>query len=494
MSLQKQPGKAVAPYLPWFVLAAILFACLSVLAHLDDRFGYDVYVIDMPVPALVSLLVAAGLVFLLLPRLIHSTERAGRANPIYVFTWIIVAGLAMRLVFIGTQPILEDDYNRYLLDGAVTAQGISPYRFSPEEIYDRGTGDAKLERLAEDAGPILERINYPGLTSVYPPVAQAAFALAHLIKPWSLETWRLVLLACDLTLCALILLLLQTIARPATWIALYWWNPVVIKELHNSAHMDLLVMLAVAAALLLAVRAKPYASALLMAVGIGAKLWPALLFPTLLRPWLADRKVLFVAAAITGLVAASLLAPIVLAGLGKNSGFVAYGSRWQANDALFRAIEAFFLWAGGLLGWDPSIGKLAARGFVGAILCGVVLLINRAAPSGPRETCYRAFLTIGALLLLSPTQCPWYYGWLAILLPLFPMRGFLVLTATLPLYYIYFHLAARDMAEWFRYGVVVAIWLPAWALLIADRFRDPIGWDTADYDKLEGNSVPGGPK
>ena len=268
----------------------------------------------------------------------------------------------------------------------------------------------------------------------------------------------------------------------------------VIKEFHNSAHMDLLVMLGVAAAILLAARARPLFSAAMLAVGIGAKLWPALLFPSLLRSTLAAPRTLLAATAVTGLLGAALLAPAVLSGLDQTSGFVAYGSRWQANDVLFRAIEWLFLSAGGLLALDPATGKLAARVFVGAVLCTIVYAINRTAPEGPRDLCFRAFVTIGALLLLSPTQFPWYFGWLAILLPLFPLRGFLILAVTLPLYYVYFYLAARDMTDFFRYGVVLAIWLPAWALLIADRSRLQNGYNPSNCDRLDEKPVPGGPQ
>ncbi len=492
--LQRQLVQKLILYLPWLATAAAMFACFSALAALHERFDYDVYVIDMPVPVLVALLVAAGVIFLVLPRLLRSAERNTGIKPVYLLTWIVLAGLAMRVVFFGTQPILEDDYNRYLLDGAVTANGLSPYEHSPEAIFDGATGNATLDRLATEAGAILERINYPGLTTVYPPVTQAAFALAHWLAPWSLDAWRILLLACDLIICGLIVCLLQTIGRSPIWVALYWWNPVVIKEFHNSAHMDLLVMLPVTAAVLLAIRARPVSSAAALAIGIGAKLWPVLLFPTLLRPWLSAPRTIILAAAVTGLLAAALLAPVILAGLDQTSGFVAYGSRWQANDALFRFFEWIVLGVTGFLGADPSVGKLVARAIVGAGLCAIVLYINRTETRSPREICYRAFVTIGALLLMSPTQFPWYYGWLAILLPMFPMRGFVILAATLPLYYVYFYLAARDMTDIFRYGVVLAIWLPAWVLLIIDCINDRNGLSTHNRDRLPENPVPGGPE
>ena len=467
---QPSPG-TLRRYAPWALAGVVLFALHSTLAAMDAQFGYDVYVEDMPVPALVGILVCAGLVFLGLPWLTRTTEGNRPIDSVYLLTWIFIAGLAMRMVFLGTQPILEDDYNRYLLDGAVTAHGINPYAHSPEEIFDRNTGNQGLERIADDAGVILERINYPGLKTVYPPVAQLGFALAHWLEPWSLDAWRIVLLIGDIAVFALVFILLLSVGRAPVWIALYWWNPVVVKELHNSTHMDLLVVIAVAGALLLTVRSRPATASAAIAVGIGAKIWPVLLLPTLWRPLVSTPRVLAAAVLMAAVLSAVLLAPVILSGLNETSGFVAYGSRWQANDALFRAIEWVFLQAASALGAEASAGKLMARGLVATTLCAIALYINRTPPKSPLETCRRVFVVIGALLLLSPTQFPWYYTWLAVLLPLFPVRGFVILAATLPLYYTYFYLAARDMSDYFRYGVVLIIWLPAWVLLAHDYWR-----------------------
>ena len=51
------------------------------------------------------------------------------------------------------------------------------------------------------------------------------------------------------------------------------------------------------------------------------------------------------------------------------------------------------------------------------------------------------------------------------LLPLRPVAGFLVLTATLPLYYAAFHFMAVDQYAFYRDYLVWLIWLPAWVLL-----------------------------
>lgn len=462
----------------WLAVALALFAACSALAAMDGSFGYDVLVEDMPVWTLVVILGAAGTVYLALPRLIRASLGENRLPTVYALAWILIAGLAMRMVFLDTQPILEDDYNRYLLDGAVTASGLSPYAHTPLEIFEGTTGNAQLDRIASEAGPILERINYPGLGTVYPPVAEAAFALAHWLKPWSLDAWRLVLLVLDGALCATLLALLHALGRPLVWVALYWWNPVIIKEFHNSAHMDLLVMLPVAATLLLLVRARPLAAAAALSVAIGAKIWPVLLIPPLARNLASSPRLLVACLALGAALSAALLAPVALAGLDSTSGFVAYGQSWQANDALFRAIEWLFVTAAG-----PS-GELLARAAVALALTGFALWICRRPAASPEQVCRRVFLITGALLLLSPTQFPWYYGWIAILLPVFPVRGFLVLAATLPLYYAYFHFAARDLGDWFRYGLVIAIWAPAWMLLLHDALRRPNGLDHENRDRV----------
>ena len=460
---------------PWIALSLALFACLSIVAAIDHRFGYDVDVIDMPITWLVALLMLAGAAYLLVPGMIERHAVSTPRTTAVILTWVILSGIAMRVVFLGTQPVLEDDYNRYLLDGAVTASGINPYAHTPLAILDGETGEAALERLRDEAPHILERLNYPGLSTVYPPLAQAAFALAHWIAPWNLDAWRAILLLVDLAVCGILLMLLRSLARSPLWVAVYWWNPVVVKEFHNSAHMDLLVMLPVAAALLFLVRAKPYATAVAAALGVGAKLWPVLLVPTLMRGGFRSRGTVIAALAIGAALCALLLAPAVVNGFASTSGFVAYGSQWQANDVLFRSLQWLVRQVPGL---DGASAMIATRVLVAAAVCAVAIAVNRRPAASRLDLCARAFLTIAALFLLSPTQFPWYYGWIAILLPVFPARGFLVLAVTLPLYYAYFHFAARDLTDQFRHAVVWLIWLPCWALLAYDGLTGHRGMPT----------------
>ena len=66
-------------------------------------------------------------------------------------------------------PLHSDDLWRYLWDGEVQRQGLSPYGVSP--------ADPSLDVIAasEDWQQVRERINHLQIPTVYPPVAQGAF-------------------------------------------------------------------------------------------------------------------------------------------------------------------------------------------------------------------------------------------------------------------------------------------------------------------------------
>ena len=101
----------------------------------------------------------------------------------------------------------------------------------------------------------------------------------------------------------------------------------------------------------------------------------------------------------------------------------------------------------------------------------IVLSVMLKSKPEPASLLRGSFICIAALFLLSPTQFPWYFLWVAPLLPLFPVRGLLLAVVTLPLYYAYFHLEPRGAGSAQTYYVVWLVWLPVWALLAFDLFR-----------------------
>jgi len=348
--------------------------------------------------------------------------------------------------------MLEDDHYRYLWDGAVIWEGVSPYAFAPGEVGP----DHVLAPLAGESGLLAARINHPDLRTIYPPVAQAFFALSHWLAPFNLEAFRLVLLLAESATFVLLLALLHALSRSPLWIALYWWNPLIIKEFANSAHMDALLLPFLLGTLLLVIRRRFTWAALCLALAAGVKLWPALLLPVVLRGALNSPGRAVLVMLVFSLPIGLMAIPILSEGLDARSGFVAFTKLWEANDALFMALA----WATG----D------AARPITAIALIALTLWLHRNDTAEPEMICRRVLIIVAALFLLSPALFPWYFSWVAVLLPLVPVTGLLVLSALLPLYYLRFMFAARgDTAffdttiVWFEYGpALILIALGVW--------------------------------
>ena len=123
-------------------------------------------------------------------------SRAVQAPPGTAVALIVVFGLLFRAALFFSQPIQEDDFYRYLWDGAVVAEGLNPYRFAPLRVQHQMDGAAPetslqaYVQLAERDGRlsfVLSRVNHPHISTVYPPFAQAIFGLAAWLAPGSLS-------------------------------------------------------------------------------------------------------------------------------------------------------------------------------------------------------------------------------------------------------------------------------------------------------------------
>ncbi len=450
----------------WYVTGLLVVAFAIILTFASTRFGYETEVIDMPVLALVAGLVLAGAVFLAaLAWLLKHANEPGTTSAKRFVLFIFAIGLAARLVLMTSQPILEDDYQRYLWDGAVVAEGLNPYLKSPDEIRTSIT-DAPLQALKEQAGPVFKRINHKDLTTIYPPLAQVAFALAHFISPFNLTAWRGVLLFADIATFALLMLALDALGRSRAWIALYWWNPVLLKEVYNSAHFEVLIFPFLLAALLLAFRRRPVAGSTMLGLAAGIKLWPVLLLPLILRAATNERRMQLLAGGVFAALMALWLWPIISAGLGEGAGLSAYAASWSKNGPGFTIVHGIVARVSEAIGlMSDDRANFAARAILAAIAGSVALAAAWHPITRFDDLAARALVVVAVLVVCAPAVYPWYTLWLLPLLVLRPEPGLLLLSATIPVYYTYFHFAARETTEIFHAYVMWLIWLPVFALL-----------------------------
>jgi alpha-1,6-mannosyltransferase len=445
-------------------MALVIIHCLIVT--LSREFNYDAPLRTYPVISFVVLEVLAGAIYLCLVWLIPRS----RAQP-WLLVLVLGVGLVMRATTLFSTPILEDDFYRYLWDGAVVAAGHDPYRHSPAEVLsadaDSDVELAALAAIADDEMSVVRRINHPHLTTLYPPLAQGAFAFGASVEPFSLGVWRLILLLFEGATVVLLFLILRRLQRSPLWLAIYLWNPLVIKEFVNSAHMDALLLPFLVGAVLLMLVDRHWFASLCLSLAAGIKLWPVLLLPTMLRPLLGEpRKLAVVTAAF--LVGFSATAWWAVSQSGGDTGLTAYTVNWKMNDAFFIAFD----WLVGktllLLDFQWVDGGSVSRALVAATVVWLAVWINRQAAADGQAICTRFLVVTAIVFLLSPAQFPWYYTWLVPFLVLVPSPALLLLTPLLPLYYLRFYLDFRAQAQLFDYGIVWLEYVPVWVLLACE--------------------------
>lgn len=444
----------------WIAGGVTLLVIFGALFWISPDFWYGRPVLERPIYLMVALLGMGGLVYWFLMVFALPKHYA----PGHWWLWMLSVGVLLRLLMLGAAPMLEDDYYRYLWDGAVVAHMEDPFAHSPAAVV-RGEVPSVLSTLAQESGQVLDRVNHPELRTIYPGAAQIAFAAAHHLFPWRIEGLRIVWFTFDVTTMALIIAALRTLGLPSAFAAVYWWNPLLLKEAYNSAHMELLLLPFLIGALLLAVRTRLAFASVALALAAGVKLWPAMLFPLLFRINDAPKKLVCASIAIFSAILAVLLLPLVLSSFKPDAGLTAYASYWQMNDSLYMLVHSV----------TQCIASTQAHQLARGV-CGVVLLAALAwaffrGKRTPTGLFHQSLWLIALLFFLSPTQFPWYALWFLPLLCVHRSPGLLLLSVTLPIYYLRFPMDRLGWVDYFDYGVVWLQYLPVYALLAFEIWR-----------------------
>lgn len=468
-----------APERLFFASGLGLIGVCAALAYISPAFVYGSGINDHPVGLFIALYSGAALVTFpliwLIPRIQDTRQLLFIA---------IGIGLAARLLFATSTPIYEDDFYRYLWDGAVTAQGIDPFKYPPSDFQSEedaltallGPQSASkdqdwqvLKTLAADSEPVITRINYPYIKTEYPLVAQGAFALSYVIQPWSLVVWRLICLACELLALHFLLKALVVVGKSPLWSVLYWWNPIAIVELANRVHMEALLVPALAATIFFVLSHRPIFASAALSIAVGIKFWPALLFPVLMRSQLHNPKKLVGLVATAVILCAAFLAPQIPNGLDPNSGLITYSQSWQTNSFAFSQLERLFNTLG------AADADLIVRLLVFLSVSGCALVVAIPRPNHPQDIMSRMLLATAALFFLSPTQYPWYFLWLLPFLVFLPVWPLLAMSVTLPLYFLRYYYADIQQTDFFENVIVPLEFAPIFVLLLYWLWRQRAG-------------------
>lgn len=449
-------------------MALVIFA-LS-LALLSPRFAHEIPLLEKPILLFVAIEIAVGVIYLFAVLWLRNVLQIKS-----LIIWAILIGAILRIVMLTSTPILENDFYRYLWDGAVVTKGINPYRYAPSDIAayeaEKSSDLTTLRQLALESGTVIERINHPHVRSIYPVIAQASFAIAHWLGPWSIITWRIILLFFDIATLIIIVMILKMLQLPLLWLIVYWWNPLMVKEVFNSGHLDVIALPFVLLAFLSVMRRQYFLAVLALVLATATKMWPVVLLPLIIRPLFKEPKRLILAVLLFVLLAGFLFAPVFAAHIDKTSGFIVYSSSWENNSFLFKILVWISQQCLSIFGIHPGHGQFVARiTVVSLVIAWIVYLLYQRLENN-HDLFERGLLIVAAVFLLSPTQFPWYYTWLLPFLVVRVRPSLMLFTVLLPLYYLKYYLGARGSIEIFNRGIIALEHIPVWILLIWEWFK-----------------------
>lgn len=375
-----------------------------------------------------------GLVFTISVVFIVKYQLRSSRILIYIFS----IGAIARLLLVPSEPILEDDFNRYLWDGAVTANGYNPFKYAPNMFMERDSlkdlGPKTLHNLADSSGAIINRINHPHIRTIYPPIAQTTFAIAYLVKPWSVTIWKFLLFLIDISVFYLLILLLKRIGKPLVLVAIYWWNPILLHEIFNAGHMDLIMYPLILLGILFFLKNKIVVSSSFFALAVGGKIWPVIFIPFALKKTLKNKRVLFSSLVISSSIIMLILLPIIVTKLDNSLGFVTYSKNWTNNESVFRLVNLLIKEVIQLFNINYHCSLCLSRWVVIIIFSTVIIYYLRKDEKKSIEIIFNFFPIVAIMFILSPTQFPWYYTWVLPFLVLNPRLSFVAYTILLPLY------------------------------------------------------------
>lgn len=324
--------------------------------------------------------------------------------------------------------LYDNDVWRYLWDGRVTLSGINVYGVSPQEV--ELSERPRLEALLEDSSweEVHSRVGYTTYRTVYPPLAQGLFTLAAWVAPTSVVFWKLLMVLFDLGACLLLAAWLHRWRRSPSWVVIYAWNPLVIKELAGSAHIDAAVVFFLLLAFQELSREHWRRAWAALALAVLVKPAPVLLAPLFLRrgPWLRSWPF--------PLLGVAAWAPFAQATWTYLDSLKAFAADWAFNAGVWNAV----LWSSGILGaegrgWADGVTTVLTLAWVAGIVYWQV--DTKTAPADMGRAC---FWVLAGYLVLSPTVMPWYLIWVLPWVAIRPSWAWPVLTAACLLsYWIY---------------------------------------------------------
>ena len=336
-------------------------------------------------------------------------------------TGILLFALVLRLTLL-PYPV-DSDVSRYLWEGRLIREGLSPYSHVASAPERAGQRDAYWAGM-----------NQKDLRTIYPPVIEWIFASTGAVwyHPAALKALFILF---DMGSIAVILAMLSARSQPLRLAGLYAFNPVPLIGFAAEGHFDSILIFFVLLALWLHQRRHVFWSWIVLGLAIQTKLVAVLLTPLFARR--GGWRTAWVGAAI---------AVLPFLPYSRDVGAWLVGVRHFGQD----------------FGFDGSVQALASVGLgsrsSATLLCTVLMFLWITVITLLETDLWRAaFFVLGGLIVLSPIVHYWYVSWALILVPLFPSLAWITLSGTMALYFLMGHTPLLwQTIIWATFGIILA--------------------------------------
>ena len=255
------------------------------------------------------------------------------------FKFLLAVGIIFRLIFIIAEPILSQDFYRFIWDGELVSHFMNPYLNVPNTLIEQSNlVISNAQELYKGMGSLSAQH-----FSNYPPLNQLIFALAALLSGknilGSVIVMRITIILADIGIFYFGRKLLKNINQSPHLIFWYFLNPLVIIELTGNLHFEgLMLFFFVWALYLLSIRKWQWA-AIVYACSISVKLVPLLFLPLFLNHFKFKKTILFysIIATTSLLLFAPCYSSEFLANYSKT--IALWFSNFEFNAALYNVIK-----------------------------------------------------------------------------------------------------------------------------------------------------------
>jgi len=313
----------------------------------------------------------------------------------------VYAAIGLRIILLFSTPALSDDIYRFIWDGRLLANGISPFAALPID-YIKG----EMVSIPGLDATLFQFLNSPEYYTVYPPLSQLVFWLAALLSPdnilGSIIVIRLVILIAEIGSIYLIIRLLRTFQLPAKNVLLYALNPLVILELTGNLHFEAFVIFFLLLTVHFILLDKIVISGISWSIAIGFKLIPLIFLPLAIRRFKLQSQITLYS--IVGIVTLLLFVPLYDQSLidGLSSSLTLYFQKFEFNASIYYLFRSFGFWVKGY----NIIGQLGPA--LGLITFGSIFAYSL---TKRRKSLLLPIAMMWALLIylaLATTVHPWY--------------------------------------------------------------------------------------